>query len=877
MKAFPARIAVLIAAVLLLMGTVGAAASDKLPITEASDGVKLSGQVSLISGQYLIFRNVDFTNVAAVTITGTPTWTSHWNGDTFELRIDKPKGKVIGYVDFDEEGEHEFFCNVDVTGTHDLYVISTYGVAGSSKITSVGVSASAFPEKPAYEPVPDGAVIDSFSDTWAATSGLGRKVADFDEVGEPDPEKQVGLFYWIWNTNEDTTQYVINNSTFQKEHPEAYLESGYQDPAWPTGSTVYFLDEPVYGYYAGNDYWVYRKDAEILADAGVDFLFLDDTNGRGYFRRNMQVFCSALRDAKLSGVRAPKFTIVSNMSHPVENTKFMLENLYLTFYNKGLYSDLWYYWDGKPLIMAHPESLDEFIDMNDTEDIALTDAIENFFTFRGVGGVTDLDQKWSIGNLYPQETVGGGEAVVVDGAMNKSIETGKLTPMSTPTCRNKTYTETFGHDYTPGAHLYNYFFEEQMAGALRHRGTAKVLLISSWNEWTAVRNENYNGLFRNSFVDHFDDVNTRDLAISKGTNRDNGYLLLCDAIRKWKGVRPTPAASPACVIDMANPASWDAVAPTYYNTKGAYERHAKSYAGLTYDNTSARNNIRTAKAAHSADTVWFTAAAEKPLTGEATDNFMVLYINADRNHATGWEGYDYRIRKNAVERFDGAWTACGSATYVVTGERIQIAVAKETLGISAIDFEFKWVDNSDDSDILNFYTEGIAAPTGRFNYVYTEKAPTSLTMADRRALSGCTVIKMGKNRAVIRGGIMPTFEADTRYGVRDFAGVPYMPGAMLKDAIGYGTTKITFEADRNFVKIDTALGMGYTTVGSNAAVFEGRDITITNPVTVVDGIPYIPVTLLSEMFGYTVTDLSGGAFAFGETIPAEAAKAASEL
>ena len=33
---------------------------------------------------------------------------------------------------------------------------------------------------------------------------------------------------------------------------------------------------------------------------------------------------------------------------------------------------------------------------------------------------------------------------------------------------------------------------------------------------------------------------------------------------------------------------------------------------------------------------------------------------------------------------------------------------------------FKWADNADlsDGDILNLYTQGDAAPTGRFTYVY---------------------------------------------------------------------------------------------------------------------------------------------------------------
>ena len=32
---------------------------------------------------------------------------------------------------------------------------------------------------------------------------------------------------------------------------------------------------------------------------------------------------------------------------------------------------------------------------------------------------------------------------------------------------------------------------------------------------------------------------------------------------------------------------------------------------------------------------------------------------------------------------------------------------------------FKWADNCDDGDILSFYTDGEAAPDGRFTFVFT--------------------------------------------------------------------------------------------------------------------------------------------------------------
>lgn len=883
------KLASLILSALILASCFTAFASDGyLTPSSASDGVALTGEISLKAGEYVKYSGVDFTGKKSVKITGTANWSSRWNGESFELRLDGETGELLAYVSFDEDGATESAVNISAEGVHDLYVKAMYGSAGASKIKSVELSSSAVPEKEKYVPVDDSVTLDSYSDTWAATSGLGRRVADYAEVGGPKDGKSVGLFYWNWNVDEHDTLNVINNTTFQKEHPEAYAEDAYSNAAWPAGKTVYFLSEPLYGYYAGNDYWVYRRDAELLADAGVDFVFLDYTNGKVIFRRNLEVMLKAFYDAKASGVAVPKVVFAGNMTVGVPDTKYMMKSLYLTFFKPGRYSDLWYYYEGKPLIMVHDENMDVGIDGNDMADIALADEILNYFTFRGIEsdwqrGLTKKDNKWSITEKYPQRTFGvdssgRAETVVASAASNNGIDTDRLTPMSSSTARTKNYTETFGYDYRDGAFLYNSYFEEQIAGALAT--DAKILLISSWNEWTAVRNENYTGKFRNSFIDHFDEVATRDLALSKDSNRDNGYMLMCDAIRKWKGVRPVTVASEKTTVDLDNLASWDSVAPEFYNVKGAYTRDAVGYLGVRYENSTARNNIVSAKAARDDEYFYFLAKTEKPITGEETGNFMVLYLDTDRNHATGWEGYDYRIAKVEIDVFkDGAWTHTGEkAEYRAEGNAYQLKLSRSAVGQSSAvtDMELKWVDNSDDTDILNFYVEGLAAPSGRFNYVFTELEQKTVSEEDRKLLSETTVIKAGARKAVIRGGIMSTYEANSAYGVQTVDGELYFPAACLADALGYGTTKVIYESDRSFLKIDTKDGMAYTTVGSNAAVFEGQDRYLSAPALIIGGVPYVPVSMMEELFSLEVVSLDG-VKAFGKSINTDAVKRAAEL
>jgi len=53
---------------------------------------------------------------------------------------------------------------------------------------------------------------------------------------------------------------------------------------------------------------------------------------------------------------------------------------------------------------------------------------------------------------------------------------------------------------------------------------------------------------------------------------------------------------------------------------------------------------------------------------------------------------------------------------------MMITVPRKEIGLSAaVDIEFKWSDNMQQDDPLDWYVNGDVAPGGRFNYVYTAK------------------------------------------------------------------------------------------------------------------------------------------------------------
>lgn len=115
------------------------------------------------------------------------------------------------------------------------------------------------------------------SDHWTATDALGRTLGRYDDLGKG--RKEVLMFYWTWHEREDMVDARIKNNTeILQNHPEAALDA--EHPAWANGVTgYYFWDEPLLGYYRTTDKWVLRKHAELLADAKVDAVFFDCTNG----------------------------------------------------------------------------------------------------------------------------------------------------------------------------------------------------------------------------------------------------------------------------------------------------------------------------------------------------------------------------------------------------------------------------------------------------------------------------------------------------------------------------------------------------------------------------------------------------------------------
>lgn len=584
---------------------------------------------------------------------------------------------------------------------------------------------------------------DTESDQWSLSDALGRTARNYDKAGNKDKDRFVGMFYWTWHQGDDenggrenTSIEVKNITEVLRQYPEAIND--YNHPAWGEAGKrpgVYYWDEPIFGYYQTTDPWVLRKHAEMLADAGVDCVFFDCTNGsliwEASFRKLLKVWDKAQKD----GVNVPKIAFMLPFM-PSDDSRKSLLNLYNKLYSKGDYQNLWFYWKGKPLIMAYPDNL-----AND----GIENDIREFFTFRPgqpdyVCGPEPDSNQWGWLEIYPthgfcyDEAQKGPEQCVVGIAQNaRAMSGGHCCAFNLPGTYGRSYSRTKGFDPREDGYLYGWNFQEQWDRAIDEI-KPEMVFVTGWNEWTSGMWTKAHGWSDPlSFVDQFDRDHSRDIEPTKGWG-DKGdvyYQQLVDNVRRYKGMTEPAKTSPSKTIRIGHNGEWDNVAPEYKAYRGnTFHRNHNGRYNKYYTNTSGRNDIVGAKVAHDRDNVYFRVETDSTLTSSSDPNWMMLFIDIDRDKSTGWNGYDFiinRISPSATKVFiekcnstSWEWQQVGVGDYAVSDNVLEISIPKSVLAVGDnLNFEFKWNDNMQNpGDIMDFYISGDTAPGGRFNYVY---------------------------------------------------------------------------------------------------------------------------------------------------------------
>ena len=113
------------------------------------------------------------------------------------------------------------------------------------------------------------------------------------------------------------------------------------------------------------------------------------------------------------------------------------------------------------------------------------------------------------------------------------------------------------------------------------------------------------------------------------------------------------------------------------------------------------------------------------------------------------------------------------------------------------------------------------------------------------------------------------YEPATRITPILMDGTLYVPEDTLHEIIGYGKSKSWYDAPTNTFRLmkyeltpyETSVGVTkheisytwlYTEINSGTMYIEGNARNIANPVKVINGIIFVPLTLLEEAYGYKV-------------------------
>jgi hypothetical protein len=571
----------------------------------------------------------------------------------------------------------------------------------------------------------------SKSDTWVATDALGRELATGSQNGVIRKDRYVGMFYFIWQGAHGYDRHAGGQAdggvmsktpadTLSPYDVTQMLKANPSDPQYGPLHAFHHWGEPYFGYYLADDEWIIRKHAQMLSDAGVDVIILDVTNAAIYTPQVTKI-AEVYRKMRNEGLSTPSISFIINSA-----PEATIQRLYEAIYKKNLFSDLWFYWKGKPLLLCPPESA--------------TDETRNFFSIRrswawskGQEWFGDGKDKWPWLDHAPQ-TYGWHESP--DKAEQISVSIAQH-PMS-----------NIGRSFHNGKQPTTFqtekglYFAEQWKRALEV--DPEFVFVTGWNEWVAMRfNDGASQYFLGKkikkgetyFVDCYNAEFSRDAEPANDDEvKDNYYYQLVDFVRKYKGARPQAVYNKVNSIKINGDfRDWQSVAATYTDDKGdTFHRKHPGWGRIKeYVNTTGRNDIVEAKVATSTDDIFFYVKTAEPLSSRGPENWMNLLIGVSESNKPAWEGFQFLVNRapgntstTTLDHYteEGKWKEIQVVSYQVGTNEMELRIPKKALGISgnAFTLDFKWQDNVPlDGNPMHWLDKGDTAPNGRFRYRYT--------------------------------------------------------------------------------------------------------------------------------------------------------------
>ena len=551
----------------------------------------------------------------------------------------------------------------------------------------------------------------------AAADALGRQV-----VSAGRSEKQVGIFYFLWN-GEESKSGPYDITKIMEKDPEAFRSVERWEAAGGGGYAVFHhWGEPLFGYYFQSDKWVLLRHCQMLTDAGVDFLVFDTTNARPYLERVrdlIDVWYGCLED----GWNVPKLAFYTNSSSGITmNTIY--DGLYGNAELAAQYprlDELWFRLDGKPMIVGNPT------------DSELRRDVKDYFRIKDIQWPVERKKKdgfpWMEfgNNLTPRAYYKNSprDKSIMNVSVAQHLDTVHFSASAWYGGKDHGRSWHRGKkDTSENAVQHGFNFAEQWEYAIRL--DPDIVFVTGFNEWVAMRlNQDGEPVM---FVDACDTEYSRDVEPSAGVLGDNYYMQLVRYIARFKRSTSVLPKGENVTLDIsAGFSQWDDdwITAVYRDYRGdTVKRDCRGYGDLYYTDDSGRNDIVSAKVCEDAEYLYFYVRTADALSPATDDAWMTLFLNVG-----GKAGYDFCVNRRSPENGKTAVEAVTETGYADRGEaqirfeenRLMLKVPKSAVGFTENQkaaFTFKWADNYTDDNILSFYTRGDSAPYGRLNWVY---------------------------------------------------------------------------------------------------------------------------------------------------------------
>ncbi|MCC2599916.1 hypothetical protein [Sphingobacterium sp. FBM7-1] len=555
------------------------------------------------------------------------------------------------------------------------------------------------------------------SQTLIGTDGLGRVLPATEHVGLPKDNRHVAVFYFLWQGHGAS---VTSETHWDLDKLYTHTSEVFRDfnhPGWGGGATnpgrYYYWGEPVYGYYKGDDYWVHLKNIQLLTDAAVDILIIDATN-RITYPLESDALMRAMEAVRKQGKNPPKIVYYTNTA-----SGDAMQEIYDNYYKPGAlyrYPESWFYLEGKPLIIGL------------SKDAQGRD-YENYFTIRESQWPNESQKingwpwiEFQRPQYVYENHLGQREIVNVSAAQHPNLDACMGGSAFYGQSGNWGRSFRNGHSGNPEKDmLYGYNIQEQWDFALKQ--DVPFVFVTGWNEWIAGKwRRTIGDTTQALFVDQASPEYSRDIEPTRTAGlKDHYYMQMVANIRRYKGVEAQQVLGASKTIRTWT--DWDEVYPEYHDYVGDIihrsHRGAQSDPITQYANTTGRNDFELMKVARDRKNIYFYVQCANTISGNRTaNNWMALYIDIDRSHATGWQGYDFRVVSgNKLQRYtDGCWQDIKSLTNKLDESRLMLTIPRKILQMKGKDFEFKWIDNMQEEEPLDWYVNGDVAPGGRFNF-----------------------------------------------------------------------------------------------------------------------------------------------------------------